>query len=320
MDSARREVAIGGGLERRPLGLAAARAQVRPVPRRSAGADAPLRASPLELLFFLLVAAALFAGWRMRDEEYLTAESGLGYALGILGTVLMLLLLLYPLRKRVRAMRNWGAIKHWFRAHMILGVLGPALILFHSNFRIGSLNSTVAVFSMLLVATSGFVGRYLYSKIHYGLYGRQMTLTELKEAIEHDMNDAAPLLGYAPELQRRLLAFDAAMLAPCPSLVQSFWRFLTTGLRTRWTRFRLLRGLERALRVAAQPEGWSAAERRRRRRQARRHISQHMIAARRIARFSLYERLFALWHVLHTPLFVMLLITVAVHIIAVHLY
>jgi hypothetical protein len=45
-----------------------------------------------------------------------------------------------------------------------------------------------------------------------------------------------------------------------------------------------------------------------------------MIAARRVARFSLYERLFALWHLWHTPLFVMLLITVAVHIIAVHLY
>ena len=298
----------------------AAGAQVHPAGRRSADVSAPSRATPLELLFFLLVAAGLFAGWRVRDEEYLTAQSGPGYALGILGTVAMLLLLLYPLRKRLRGMRNWGAMKHWFRAHMILGVLGPALILFHSNFRTGSLNATVAVFSMLLVATSGFVGRYLYSKIHYGLYGKRMTLTQLREDIEHDMTDAAVLLGYAPELRRRLLAFDAAILTPCPNLLQGFWRFLTAGLRTRWTRFRLFRGLERAIRVAARPEGWSAAERRRRRRQARRHISAHLSAARRVARFSLYERLFALWHLLHTPLFVMLLITAAFHILAVHLY
>ena len=320
MDSARREVAIGRGSEGRPPGRGAPSAQVRPASRRSADADAPSGAQPLELLFFLLVAAVLFAGWRMRDEEYLTAKSGLGYALGILGTVLMVLLLLYPLRKRVRVMRNWGAMKHWFRAHMILGVLGPALILFHGNFGTRSLNSTVAVFSMLLVATSGFVGRYLYSKIHYGLYGRRMTLTELKEGIAHNMNDGALLLGCAPELQRRLLAFDAAILTPCPSLLQSFWRFLTIGLRTRWIRFRLFRGLARAARLAARSEGWSGSERRRRRKQARCHISAHMIAARRVARFSLYERLFALWHILHMPLFVMLLITAVIHILAVHLY
>jgi hypothetical protein len=309
-----------GGPERHPPGRGAPGAPVRRAYRPRTDDSAPSRAAPLELLFFLLVAAVVVAGWRVRHEEYLTAESGVGYALGILGTVLMLLLVLYPLRKRMRVMRNWGAIKHWFRAHMILGVVGPAMILFHANFWAGSLNSAVAVVSMLLVVTSGFVGRYLYGKIHYGLYGRQMTLTDLKEKIEHELNDSARLLAYAPELQRRLLAFDAAMLTPCPNLLQGFWRVLTTGLRTRWTGFRLRRGLERALRVAARTEGWSAAERGQRRRRARGHISAHMMAARRVARFSLYERLFALWHLWHTPLFVMLLITVAVHIIAVHLY
>jgi hypothetical protein len=294
-----------------------------PVPRgvrSSADADAPVSVHPLELLFFLLVAAVVVAGWRMRDEEYLTPESGLGYSLGILGTVLLVLLVLYPLRKHMRVMRDWGPIKHWFQAHMILGVVGPAVVLFHSNFRIGSLNSTVAVFSMLLVVTSGFVGRYLYGKIHHGLYGRRMTLTDLKEKIEHKLDDSTRLLAHAPELQRRLLAVDAAILTPCPSLLQNLWRFLTIGLWTRWIRFRLFRGLNRAIRLAARSEGWSGSERRQRRRQARGHISAHMIAARRVVRFSLYERLFALWHLWHTPLFVMLLITVAVHIIAVHLY
>ncbi len=36
-------------------------------------------------LFSLFVIAALYYGWRIRDEGYLTAESGLGYALGITG-------------------------------------------------------------------------------------------------------------------------------------------------------------------------------------------------------------------------------------------
>jgi hypothetical protein len=281
---------------------------------------APARANPGDLLVFSMVAAVLAIGWRARGEEYLTAESGLGYALGILGAAAMLLLLLYPLRKRVRALHRWGATRHWFRAHMLLGVIGPTLVLFHANFRTEALNSTLAVVSMLLVATSGFVGRYLYCKIHHGLYGRQLSLGELKAEVEQDARRAALLLGDAPGVQRRLLEVDAAVLAPCPGLFQSVRRFVTTGPWTRRIQRRLGRDLERAIAASARREGWSAAERRRRSRQARHHVARHMGAARRVARFTFYERVFALWHLLHLPLFVLLIITMAVHVLAVHLY
>jgi hypothetical protein len=49
---------------------------------------------------------------------------------------------------------------------------------------------------------------------------------------------------------------------------------------------------------------------------ARRHID----LVRRVKELSTYERLFALWHVLHLPLFFMLLVAGIVHVIAVHLY
>jgi hypothetical protein len=41
---------------------------------------------------------------------------------------------------------------------------------------------------------------------------------------------------------------------------------------------------------------------------------------RRVAGFAFYERLFGLWHVLHVPLFVMLLVTAVAHVVAVHRY
>ena len=43
----------------------------------------------------------------------------------------------------------------WFRLHMLLGIAGPVLIIFHSNFKLGALNSNVAFITMLVVATSG---------------------------------------------------------------------------------------------------------------------------------------------------------------------
>ena len=49
-------------------------------------------------------------------------------------------------------------------------------------------------------------------------------------------------------------------------------------------------------------------------------VKQYIQAHRQIAVFKVYERLFSWWHVLHLPLFIMMIITAIVHIFAVHLY
>jgi len=131
------------------------------------------------LIFATALVAVLWISWLNRDDSGLTPESGAGYWLGIVGSSLMVLLLLYPLRKRVRFLRLLGTVAFWFRAHMVLGILGPTLILLHANFRLGSINSNVALAAMLVVATSGIIGRYLYGKIHLGLYGRKAVVREI---------------------------------------------------------------------------------------------------------------------------------------------
>jgi len=134
-------------------------------------------------IFILVILLLLAFGWYQRDDSYLEAESGLGYWLGIVGGSLMLLLLLYPLRKRLRSMDRFLSVKFWFRVHMLFGILGPVAIpvaiLYHSSFSLGSMNSSIALVCMLSVASSGLVGRYLYVKIHHGLYGAQTQLSEL---------------------------------------------------------------------------------------------------------------------------------------------
>ena len=43
-------------------------------------------------------------------------------------------------------------------------MLGPVLILWHTNFKLGSINSSVALIAMLVVAASGLVGRFLHGR------------------------------------------------------------------------------------------------------------------------------------------------------------
>ena len=131
------------------------------VPVRTPGQDSIIqnRSNPLSILFFTLVFIIGFLGWWQRDNMQLSAESGLGYWLGVIGGSMMLALLLYPARKHIRLLRRWGKVSFWFSTHMILGVVGPLLILFHSDFSLGSTNSNLALFSTLIVALSGFLDR-----------------------------------------------------------------------------------------------------------------------------------------------------------------
>ena len=157
----------------------------------------------------MAVLAALYFGWYMPTERYITPKRGLGYALGIIGGSLMLLLLLYSLRKRYTWLRFLGPTPSWFRFHMVLGVLGPLCILYHANFSTGATNSNVALFSMLIVAGSGLVGRYIYAHIHHGLYGRKLELSELRT---RRRGPARPVgrISFLPELVTRIEGCGAA--------------------------------------------------------------------------------------------------------------
>src|SRR5512146_1404996 len=54
------------------------------------------------------------------DAPY-TPGSPIGYRLGLIGALLMLVLLIYPLRKSWSMMSSWGPIRYWFHAHMVFG-------------------------------------------------------------------------------------------------------------------------------------------------------------------------------------------------------
>lgn len=258
-------------------------------------------------LFFGGIAWLLWRGWQVRDQQYLTAESGVGYWLGIVGGSLMLALLLYPVRKQVSWMRHWGPIRYWFRTHMIFGVLGPTLILFHSNFSLGSTNSRVALFCMLLVAGSGLIGRYFYSRIHFGLFGKRASLIELTNLIRHNREQLDWVNSLDSAFCQRLETLETNILAASDS--QGINRSPMSWLVLRWHCWKEYRVLRQQLKkqTGTYPE-------------ALKFLSAHQMVASRVMEFRFFERMFALWHLVHMPFFIMLVVSGVVHVIAVHLY
>ena len=293
--------------------LPASRAPAEPqkkVVRRNAGA----------LQWYLLLALLITFGWLISDYELIDPKHGVGYWLGITGGTLMLLLLLYPLRKRIRLLHALGPTRIWFRMHMIFGLLGPLLILYHSNFHLGSFNSQVAFYSMLLVAGSGIIGRHFYAGIHRGLYGRKTSLQEVQQELNEAISTNHGLARYMPELVARLERNAAGL--------RDHAIRRTIGIRRslRWTfthhieRLSLLWLAHRELKAAAALSPNIARNRKELRRAAARYIRDFTVLTGRVAQFSLYERLFALWHVLHLPIFFLMVLSAFVHIFAVHVY
>lgn len=276
----------------------------------------------LFVVFWLtILIVSISWGWLNRDQGFISAESGLGYWLGIIGGSLMLLLLTYSARKRLRILRRFLTVKLWFQFHMTLGIVGPLCVIFHSNFHLGSLNSTVALVCMLLVAGSGIIGRYFYNRIHFGLYGEKI---KLQQAMNDFQAIRQRMLNYAVTQKQR--DFIEKLFSAIESVVNAQNR--KRGL------FSLASNQRRAKRIAVTLKKFVA--------ELERYHSRHsgespapletinseldncamvLIAIlRKLPGLQLFERLFSLWHVFHIPIFVLMIGTAITHVVVVHMY
>lgn len=264
----------------------------------------------------VLLPGLLLAAWHVRSRAPYSSSSDFAYYLGLAGGLLMLALLLYPLRKRMRTLQVLGPLRIWFRFHMLAGLLGPTLVLFHSTFHVRSLNAAVALASMLLVAASGVVGRFLYRRIHRGLYGSRTSHEEMQQSLDRQLQQlrAAPLIpaGVKQEIERY------ARLVNC--VPEGRWHravhFLSLGVRRRLAGRLAHRAMARHTHPASTVMHGALADLN----ALLMNIDATLRAAQATAQFATYERLFSHWHTIHIPFLFMLVITALVHVVAVHAY
>jgi len=121
----------------------------------------------LELWMALLFAAFITAlyvlvGYLLRGIP--PAGELFGHSLGILGFLLMLMTeTLYSLRKRSRTVR-WGKMSIWLQFHIFTGIVGPYMVLLHTSWKFHGLAGVTTLLTIVIVF-SGFIGRYIYTRI-----------------------------------------------------------------------------------------------------------------------------------------------------------
>jgi hypothetical protein len=268
----------------------------------------------------ILCLLVLGLAWLVATGQLFRAGDDLGYNLGLAGGIMMLTLLLYPLRKRVRFLDRWGEMRYWFRYHMVAGIVGPLLVIFHSTFRIGAMNSRVALYAMLLVAISGIVGRFLYRHIHRGMYGQHLTLSDVQTDLAACTENMDTIFAQYPQIHERLLLFRKYAFLDMPGIWPRLKRFVMLRIIAHRLAKRVRDQLKSAMKRAKREERLTRPQRILNYRLARQKTDAFLDAVCDASQLAGWEKLFSLWHVVHIPFLYLLIGSGVVHVIAVHMY
>lgn len=122
----------------------------------------------------------LFALW---TSEVPAASELVGHTLGIIGFLLMLLTeTLYSIRKRSRS-AALGRMSTWLKWHIYMGLVGPFMVFLHTSWKFNGLAGATTLLTVIIVF-SGFVGRYIFTRIPRTMEGLEIEGTLSQEALK----------------------------------------------------------------------------------------------------------------------------------------
>jgi hypothetical protein len=106
-----------------------------------------------------------------------------GHGIGIVGFILMLMTeTLYSLRKRSRTVR-WGKMSVWLQFHIFTGLVGPFMVLLHTSWKFNGIAGVTTLFTIIIVV-SGFIGRYIFTRIPRTMDGLEIEATLSQEGLQ----------------------------------------------------------------------------------------------------------------------------------------
>ena len=116
-------------------------------------------------------------------REIPPASELFGHGIGIIGFIFMLMTeILYSLRKRMRSVR-WGKMSAWLEFHIFTGLVGPYMVLLHTSWKFNGLAGATTMLTIIIVL-SGFIGRYIFTRIPRTLDGLEIEGTVSQEALK----------------------------------------------------------------------------------------------------------------------------------------
>lgn len=120
-----------------------------------------------------------------RGQSLPFGHTSYGHAAGWAGLSVLLLVFVYPVKKRHSQARQWP--HGWFQVHMVAGLVGPLLIFLHSGAHYHALVPVSSLVFLVIVTLSGVVGQTVHALALKGLNEQRRLLQ--REGLEDDQID-----------------------------------------------------------------------------------------------------------------------------------
>lgn len=287
-------------------------------PRPSLPAPRPqLRASRRVVILIVALLAAICAlglpyytlpiAERVRHDlhPWLRPSGYVGQSAGLVAVSIFLFLWLYPIRKRARWLAWTGTVARWLDVHVLAALVLPLLVAIHAAWRFEGLIG-LGFWSMMVVWSSGIVGRYLYARIPRSKAGIELTLDEIATRRKALLEQIAKTTGLDVELIEQTLTSDQAPVGR-PGIWGTLMRLVSDDLaRRRATRrLRLLyeRGGPHRRKQDHQVLRW-----------VQRLARREMALTQQTRMLDATHAVFRFWHVAHRPVAIAALVAVLVHV------
>jgi hypothetical protein len=246
-------------------------------------------------------------------HAYLKPSGAIGLRLGMFGFLLFLLIFLYPLRKKWAWLGRQGSSKRWLDFHVLLGLLAPVVITFHSSFKFSGI-AGVAYWIMVVVALSGVVGRYIYAQIPRSLNSAELSLQEAQEQSARMATQLKNTGILSPRDIEGLLRLPDIKRMESISLIGTLWKMLVFdfGFPFRIWRLRqkMLWSQRRWWSLVGLGRGENAVLER-----AISMARDQTLLTKKILFLSKSHRMLHLWHVIHRPFSYSFAVLASIHVI-----
>lgn len=210
-----------------------------------------------------------------------------GLMCGVTGTVLMVVMLVYSVRKWAGNAPVLGAPEWWLRFHQVCGIMGPVFIILHSGIQWPSGLVAVGFWCMILVALSGIFGRYLFGHFPKAVANKTQAMRHVRRQL-HELRDR--LVAETGETQDGDLVRAVQLARSIEDRPDTLLGLMLLDLEVarRREHVRVL-----IWRSNLSPKIKSAATR---------ALVRQLDLARSMASWNVARRLFRYWHVFHEPL------------------
>ncbi|MBI3600538.1 MAG: hypothetical protein HY097_07840 [Nitrospinae bacterium] len=235
-------------------------------------------------------------------------SKGIWHPVGWTGSAMMVIMMIYSVRKRIALFESLGSLRHWLSFHMSLGIMGPILVTFHTTFKFGGIIAT-SFWCMIVTMVFGILGRYIYIQIPRNLSGTELETNEIDKMVKYLDSELDKYLGDAniTDLFKEISAADEK--AKSLNLINSLIFMIRTDIANLYKITHLKKVMKTRYRLTGKT-----------RREIVLLLKKKAAIIRQKNFLATSHRLLHYWHVFHIPLAIVMFLIMFLHIIVYYLF